>query len=58
MEILKDVQKKNLGVIGTFLSKVDRAPIRSSTFFSRFILSPLNHRLISLLVRFREILMF
>ncbi len=58
MEILKDLQKKNLGVIRTFLSKVDRGPFSSSTFFSRFILSPLNHRLISFLARFREILVF
>ena len=58
MEILKTLQKKNLGVIRTFPPKVDRAPLSSLTFFSRFILSPLNHRLISLLVRFREILMF
>jgi hypothetical protein len=55
MEILKYVQKKNLGVIGGFLSKVDPAPFR---FFSRFILSLLNHRLISLLVRFGEIFVF
>jgi hypothetical protein len=55
MEILKYVQKKNLGVIGAFLSKVDPAPFR---FFSRFILSPSNHRLISFLVRFHEILVF
>jgi hypothetical protein len=33
MEILKTLQKKNLGVIATFPPKVDRAPLVDQLFF-------------------------